>query len=74
MGTKGPDVVYADCDLRNKCKLFYLRMARNNDRVYDEMLCFLGEPIYQIPVRSFMDENCLSKFCMFYITIIVVSK
>lgn len=35
-------------------------MARNsNDRVYDEMLCFLSEPIFQIPVRSFMDENCL---------------
>ena len=30
------------------------------ERVYDELLCFLSEPMFQIPVKSFMDENCLS--------------
>ena len=32
-----------------------------NERLYDELLCYLGDPVFQIPVRTFMDEHCLSK-------------
>ena len=31
------------------------------DRVYDELLNFLADPVFQIPVRTYMDENCLGK-------------
>merc|ERR1712226_813085 len=37
----------------------YTDPSKMSERVYDELLCFLGDPIFQIPVRSFMDENCL---------------
>ncbi|KAI0220419.1 Cilia- and flagella-associated protein 36 [Lamellibrachia satsuma] len=30
-----------------------------NERIYDELLCYLGDPVFQIPVRTFMDEHCL---------------
>ena len=36
-------------------------MARR-ETVFDELLCFLSEPMFQIPVRSFMDENCISTY------------
>jgi len=29
--------------------------------VYDELLCFVGSPLFQLPVASFMENNCLSK-------------
>ncbi len=29
------------------------------ERLPDEILNFLGHEIFQIPVRQFMDENCL---------------
>ena len=35
--------------------------APKNERLYDELLCYLGDPVFQIPVRTFMDEHCLSK-------------
>ena len=37
-------------------------MAEKNERIYDELLSFLGDPMFQIPVRTFLDENCLSEF------------
>ncbi|KAL5008428.1 hypothetical protein ScPMuIL_014009 [Solemya velum] len=30
-----------------------------SDWVYDELLCFLGNPFFQIPVITFMEANCL---------------
>ena len=36
------------------------KMAKT--RFLDELVNFLGDPIFQIPVRTFMDENCLSKY------------
>jgi len=41
-------------------------MAKKRERVYDELLCFLSEPMFQIPVKSFMDENCLSMPMQFH--------
>ncbi|KAK2150854.1 hypothetical protein LSH36_385g01038 [Paralvinella palmiformis] len=35
-------------------------MAKKNERIYDELLSFLGDPMFQIPVRTFLDENSLN--------------
>lgn len=40
----------------------YTELGKMAERVYDELLCFLGDPIFQIPVRTFMDENCMSEY------------
>lgn len=32
-----------------------------SEKFLDELVNFLGDPMFQIPVRTFMDENCLSK-------------
>ncbi|XP_033734429.1 cilia- and flagella-associated protein 36-like [Pecten maximus] len=34
-------------------------MAKRSDWVYDQLLCFLGNPFFQIPVITYMEENCL---------------
>ena len=57
-GLQCPDVVYIVTNMA-KCG--------GKDRVFDELLSFLGDNIFQIPVRSFMDENSLSKY--FYLSI-----
>ena len=31
------------------------------ERVFDEMINFLGDVTFQVPVRTFMDENCISE-------------
>lgn len=53
--------------------------TRNSDYVLDELLCYLSNPLFQVPVLSFMENNCLSKlgfpccyFCL-YIEIFCVS-
>lgn len=40
---------------------FYNKMAKRGDYVYDELLCFLGNPFFQVPVLTFMEAKCLSK-------------
>ena len=46
--------------------------TRNSDYVLDELLCYLSNPLFQVPVLSFMENNCLSKlgfpccyFCLY---------
>ncbi|XP_078316202.1 uncharacterized protein LOC111130096 isoform X2 [Crassostrea virginica] len=34
-------------------------MAKRGDYVYDELLCFLGNPFFQVPVLTFMEAKCL---------------
>ncbi|XP_069116099.1 cilia- and flagella-associated protein 36-like [Argopecten irradians] len=34
-------------------------MAKRSDWVYDQLLCFLGNPLFQIPVITYMEEHCL---------------
>ncbi|XP_061173239.1 cilia- and flagella-associated protein 36-like [Saccostrea echinata] len=34
-------------------------MAKRGDWVYDELLCFLGNPFFQVPVLTFMESKCL---------------
>ncbi|XP_062584327.1 cilia- and flagella-associated protein 36-like [Saccostrea cucullata] len=34
-------------------------MAKRDDWVYDELLCFLGNPFFQVPVLTFMESKCL---------------
>ena len=52
-------------------RLVYIetKMA-DRDRVYDELLGFLSDIVFQIPVRTFMEENCLSKLWFFFLCII----
>ncbi|XP_076463897.1 uncharacterized protein LOC143296038 [Babylonia areolata] len=32
---------------------------RSNEYVLDELLCYLSNPLFQVPVLSFMENNCL---------------
>ncbi|KAK7103618.1 hypothetical protein V1264_018485 [Littorina saxatilis] len=34
--------------------------TRSNDFVFDELLCFLSNPLFQVPVLSFMENHCLT--------------
>ena len=43
-----PDVVYATIKMAGK----------QNELVYDELICFLGDYVFQFPVRTFLDEDC----------------
>ena len=36
-------------------------MATNRDAIFGELLYFINSPMFQIPVKTFMDENCVSK-------------
>jgi hypothetical protein len=36
-------------------------MARS-EWVYDELLTFLGNPLFQVPVLTFMEANCISMY------------
>ena len=38
-------------------------MARNRSEwVYDELLNYVASPLFQAPVVTFMEANCLSKY------------
>lgn len=39
----------------------FSKMARS-DWVYDELLTFLGNPLFQVPVLTFMEANCISMY------------
>jgi len=44
-------------------------MARQkSDWVYDELLNYVGSPLFQAPVISFMESNCLSMFLFVHTT------
>lgn len=36
-------------------------MAEKNEWIYDELLEFLGNPLFQIPVVTFLEAHCLGK-------------
>ena len=50
---------------------------KRSEWVYDELLCFLGSAFFQVPVTSFIEANCLSKFVdldAFYAQFVVLKR
>ena len=35
--------------------------SKRSEYVLDELVCFLSNPLFQVPVLSFMESKCLSK-------------
>ena len=41
-------------------------MARRDEWVYDELLEYVACPLFQAPVMTFMEANCLSRYTGMY--------
>lgn len=46
---------------------FKMATLNKSEYVLDQLVCFLSNPLFQIPVLSFMETKCLSNYNSFTI-------